>query len=181
MNHPDELLPTRLDRTIIYESPWVNLYRDKVALPSGRVIEQYHILDFGSGGVAVLVENQDRQILIERVARYPTGTVTWELPAGRIEAGETVLEAAEREVREETGYETQEHCQVYAYHLMDGWSNMTVHLVYCRVGERTGKGDGDEVQAIDWFSLEDLRQMIRRHEITDGFALVGILLHLIQV
>jgi 8-oxo-dGTP pyrophosphatase MutT (NUDIX family) len=179
MNHTDERLPTRLDRTVIYESRWVNLYRDKVALPTGRVIEHYHILDFGPGGVAILVENQDRQILMERVARYPTGTVTWELPAGWVEAGESVLEAAEREVREETGYETYEHRQVYTYHPMNGISNMTTHLVHCQAGRKCGHVDENEVRAIRWFSSEEISGMINRQEITDGYALVGLLLHLI--
>jgi ADP-ribose pyrophosphatase len=175
-----ERLPTRLDRTVIYESPWVNLYRDRVALPSGQVIEQYHLLDFGRGAVAVIVEDDQGKILLERVARYPTGTVTWELPAGRIEADEPVLDAAQREVLEETGYQTGEHKLIYVYHPMNGISNMTVHVVHCRAGRGSGQWDENEVAGFGWFTVEELRRMIRRGEITDGFALLGLLLHLSQ-
>jgi ADP-ribose pyrophosphatase len=174
----DAMLPTRLDRTVIYESPWVNLYRDRVALPSGQVIEQYHLLDFGPGAVTVIVENDHSQILMERISRYPTGMISWELPAGRIEAGETILEAAQREVLEETGFETIEHRQIYTYHPMIGISNMTVHLVHCRAGHGSGVWDKNEVDGFAWFSADELRGMIQRGEITDGFALVGLLLHL---
>jgi 8-oxo-dGTP pyrophosphatase MutT (NUDIX family) len=171
------MLPTRLDRTVIYESPWVNLYRDRVALPSGHILEQYHLLDFGRGSVTIVVENEQGQILMERVSRYPTGTTTWELPAGGIEADEPILAAAQREVLEETGYETTGHRQIYTYHPMNGISNMTVHLVHCRAGHGSGRWDENEVQGIKWFSVEELGEMIRRGEITDGFALVGLLVY----
>ena len=68
----DEKIPARLDRTVIYESRWVNLYRDKVELPSGHILEQYHVVDFGRGAVAVVVDNDRGQVLMERVSRYPT-------------------------------------------------------------------------------------------------------------
>ena len=174
-------LPTRLDRTIIYESPWVNLYRDRVALPSGGILEQYHLLDFGPGAVAVIVENDQGQILMEQVARYPTQTTSWELPAGRIEDGESILAAAQREVLEETGYETSEHRQIYIYHPLNGISNMTVHVVHCQVGRGSGVWDENEVERFGWFSADELRDMIRRGEISDGFALVGLLLHFNRV
>ena len=176
----EAILPTRLSRTVIYESPWVSLYRDRVALPSGQVIEQYHLLDFGRGAVTVIVENDQGQILMEQVARYPTGTTTWELPAGRIEADEPVLEAARREVLEETGYETGGHRQIYTYHPMNGISNMVVHLIHCRAGQGSGIWDVNEVDGFSWFSADELKGMIWRCEITDGFALIGLLLHLHQ-
>ena len=174
------MLPTRLNRTVIYESPWVNLYRDRVALPSGQVIEQYHLLDFGRGAVTVIVENDQGHILMEQVTRYPTGTTTWELPAGRIEPNESILEAARREVLEETGYQTSDHRQIYTYHPLNGISNMTAHLVHCLAGQGSGVWDKNEVDRSAWFSAEELKGMIRRGEITDGFALLGLLLHLHQ-
>jgi ADP-ribose pyrophosphatase len=155
----------------------VSLYRDRVALPSGHVLEQYHILDFGRGAVAVLVENDLGQLLMERVARYPTGMTTWELPAGHIDGDEAVLAAAEREVREETGYETHGHTEIYQFHPLNGISNMRVHVVRCRAGTRSGEIDDDEVAAIRWFDRQELAAMIERREIVDAFALIGLLLH----
>ena len=177
MNSQDELLPTRLGRTVIYECPWVNLYRDKIVLANGHIIDQYHYLDFGLGTVTAVVENEAGQILMERVSRYPSRTTSWELPAGSIEEEETPIVAAQREVREETGYETYDHQLIYRYHPMNGIANMTVYVIHCRSGQGSGQWDKNEVHDIRWFSPVELMDMIRRQEIPDGYALVGLLLH----
>lgn len=176
MSDPDDQAPVRRARTVLYESPWVNLYRDRVALPTGRIVEQYHFLDLGRA-VVVIVQDQEQRILLARVARYPTGTTTWELPAGGIEPGETALEAARREVLEETGHETAGHEEIYVYHPLNGISNQMASVVTCQAGERTGQVDLDEVCSIRWHSRDEIGDLLARREITDGFALVGLLLH----
>lgn len=174
----DDDLPRRLERTTLYESPWVTLHRDRVMMPNGHLIEQYHVIDLGHGAVAVLVENSEGEILLERVARYPTQNVSWELPAGGLEANETATEAAEREVTEETGYETTDHRLIYTYHPLNGVSGMTVYLVHCIVGARTGSIDTNGIEGTRWFSPLELESAVREGAITDGLALIGILLHL---
>ena len=177
MSPPDEL-PKRLSRVVIYESPWVNLYRDKVVMPNGHVIGRYHLVDLGRGAVAVIVENSEGRILMERVARHATGSVTWELPAGGIEEGEPILEAAGREVREETGYDAHDFEHLYVYNPLNGISNMKVHVVRCKAAQRGGSIDENEIQGVRWFSVDELGELIRKREITDGLALTGLLLHL---
>ena len=59
--------PRRLSREIIYESSWMNLYADKVEFPQGRIIDRHYFLDFKKEAVAVLVENDDEQILDDRI------------------------------------------------------------------------------------------------------------------
>ncbi|MGB0389642.1 MAG: NUDIX hydrolase, partial [Ardenticatenaceae bacterium] len=98
--------PKQLSRTVIYESPWVNLYVDQVRFPSGDVVDDYHIVDFKKDAVVVLVENEQQEVLFVHSYRYATDSLEWELPAGLIEAGEDPLETAQREVLEESGYQT---------------------------------------------------------------------------
>ncbi len=109
--------PKRLSRTVIYEDPWVNVYADRVQFPNGRVIDKHHLLEFESPSVVAVVENHLDQLLLVCVMHYTTGTETWELPAGGIETGESLVQAAQREVMEETGYTTIAHMrQHHAYH-----------------------------------------------------------------
>jgi ADP-ribose pyrophosphatase len=170
--------PKRLSRTVIYENPWVNLYVDKVQLPDGRIIEKHHLLDFEKEAVAVLVENPQRQILLVHAYRYTTDTIEWEIPAGVVEDGESVLEAAEREVWEESGYETTRHELIYTYYPMNGISNQVFHIVRCQAAEKTGDFDRNEVKEFKWISRQEAQEMVKNKLVKDGFSLAALLLYL---
>ncbi|MBK8047951.1 MAG: NUDIX hydrolase [Anaerolineales bacterium] len=134
--------PARLARETLYTSPWVNLHVDRVEFPGDRIIERHHFLEFPSKSVGVLVENEANHLLLVEAYRYVTGTVEWEIPAGHIDGGETVLAAAEREVSEEGGYATAGHRLVYSFYPIPGIGDALHHVVYCRsvgqVGTLTG-------------------------------------------
>jgi len=170
--------PERLSRTVVYENPWVSLYVDKVQLPGGRVLDEHHVLHFGHEAVAVLVEDDRQQLLLVNVYRYVTDTVEWEVPAGVIEDGEAALDAARREVREESGYETADHELLYTYCPMYGIADEVFHIARCRATKKLGDFDRNEVRAFRWASREEIRKMIGDGSIKGGFSLTALLLHL---
>ncbi len=170
--------PERLARKVIYESQWVNLYVDKVRFPNGLVLEDHHLLDFPLGAAAVIVENDESSIIFVRVCRYTAGTTRWEVPAGGLEAGESEIEAAKREVLEETGYTSHGHALIYSFYPMGGIANKLFHVVRCRVGERVQDFDQAEVSETRWCTKDEVRQMIRDKSISDGLSLVALLLWL---
>jgi ADP-ribose pyrophosphatase len=169
--------PKRLARKIVYESSWVNLYLDRVEFPGGNIVEEHHLLDFSRQSVAAIVENDRREILFVQAYRYTTESAEWEIPAGRIEVEEPVLEAARREVLEESGYTTDGHEIFYSYYPMYGIANQIFHLVRCRAVELAGEFDPEEIHQIGWFSREQALEMIRNRTIKDGYTLTGLLLH----
>ncbi|MEM7112632.1 MAG: NUDIX hydrolase [Chloroflexota bacterium] len=171
--------PKRLQRTVIYENPWVNLYVDKVLFPNGRLIDQHHFLDFEKEAVAVVVENAQNEILLVHAYRYITDTIEWEVPGGTMEKGETILEAAARETYEESGYETTNHRLIYTYHPLNGISNQVFHVVACQAGAQTGEFDRNEVKEFRWAAKEEVRGMIQQREMKDGFSLTAVLLTLL--
>lgn len=170
--------PKRLSRTTVYQSPWVNLYLDKVKFPNGHVIENFHVLDFDHTAVVAVMENELGNVLFTRIYRYTTDVTDWELPAGGVETGETVIEATKREVLEETGYASKNHRLVYSYYPMNGSANKLFHIVFCKAADKKQEFDPNEVLEVRWYTRNEIEQMIKDRVITDGFALTALLLWL---
>src|ERR1700682_5792156 len=87
------------ERTV-YESPWVSLALADVEVPGGGRFE-HHVVRMPGEAAAAVVRDQDRVLLIHR-HRFITDTWGWEIPAGRVEAGEDPMAAAAREPLQET-------------------------------------------------------------------------------
>jgi ADP-ribose pyrophosphatase len=174
------MLPKRLDRKILFTSPWINLCDDKVLMPSGKIIENYYQLDYLFESVVILLENSKKEICFIKSLRYSTQKEEWEIPAGGIEKNENVLMAAEREVKEETGFQTKALKLVYSFNPSNGVSNQTIHIVFGNIDEqnRPTDFDQDEVKEIHWFSTEKIKKLIAKNEIRDGVSLLPILLYL---
>ena len=167
--------PQRLNREVIYENPWVNLNIDKVRFPGGRVIERHHILEFDRQAVAAVVQDDAGRFLLVHAYRYTTDRVEWEVPAGGVDPGEALEAAIQREIWEETGYQTESPQLLYSYNPMNGIANMIFHILYCKAGQKTGEPDLNEVQEARWFTKDEILEMIRGKEMMDGYTLTALL------
>ncbi|TCD48523.1 NUDIX hydrolase [Chlorobium sp. N1] len=95
---------TTLSTEYLHREPWLTLRRDRVRLQSGRIIEDYYVQEFPPW-VNVIAVRKDGKIVLIRQYRHGIGGVFYELPAGvHDREGESLMEAAQRELREETGY-----------------------------------------------------------------------------
>ena len=92
-----------LDREYIIRRPWLTARRDKVELPDGRINEEYYVLEYPDW-VNVIAITQEGQFIMEQQYRHGLEVNSIELPCGVMEKGEQPLEAAQRELLEETGY-----------------------------------------------------------------------------
>ena len=171
----DDQKPQRLARTTIYENPWVTLHVDRVRFPGGRIIEAHHLLHFDKEAVAAVVEDAEGRVLLVEAYRYVVDSVQWEVPAGSIDPGETAIEAAAREVREESGYATTGHEHAAAFEPINGIGDKVHHLVWCRAVGEPGGFDTNEVRAVRWVSRQEIEEMLRRGQVRDGYTLTGLL------
>ena len=92
-----------LESEYLIKRPWLTARRDHLLLSDGREIPEYYVLEYPDW-VNVIAITKDEQFVMERQYRHGAGCTCYELPCGVVEEGETPLEAAQRELEEETGY-----------------------------------------------------------------------------
>ena len=92
-----------LESTRLFERPWLTVRKDKVELPSGQVNDEFYVLEYPDW-INVIAITEDGLFVMEKQYRHGIGEMSYEICAGVIEEGETPLEAAKRELLEETGY-----------------------------------------------------------------------------
>lgn len=165
-----------LSRRVVYDGgEWVDMQRVDVRLPDGSVGRDIHLVHYKHPAVGVVPIGEDNGILLIDHYRFQTETRGWEIPAGKVEAGETPEQAAGRELREETGHRAALLKFVGKYHPMIGASNQTFHIYVARGVTRSGEiEDTNEVMGLKWFSRDEVRAMIARNEILDGLSLTAL-------
>ena len=92
-----------LESEYLVRRPWLTARRDRLGLPDGRIIPEYYVLEYPDW-VNVIAITKDGQFVMERQYRHAARKISLELPCGVMEEGETPLEAAQRELLEETGF-----------------------------------------------------------------------------
>jgi ADP-ribose pyrophosphatase len=105
----------------------------------------------------------------------PARDYLWELPAGKIDPGESALQAAKRELKEETGFKASQWTKLVTFFPSPGFLAEQV-TIYLATGLKDGKSDpqGDERINHQWFTVRELEKMILAGEIIDAKTIVGL-------
>ena len=157
----------------IYEGKILNLRKDKVSVIGGNT--SYREIVEHSGGATMAAVTADGKMLMVKQFRKPAGKVMLEAPAGKLEPGEDPLEAAKRELKEETGYTAANVRKLCAFYSSVGYSEEVLTLYLC-TDLTPGETDFDENEAIDNVEvpLDELYRMAVAGEIDDAKTLIAI-------
>ena len=98
-----ERKPQVLSSEYLFRRPWLTVRRDSLKLPNGKLNPEFYVLEYPSW-VNVTAITEDGMFVMIRQYRHGLGQVGIELCAGVVEEGEAPLDAARRELEEETGY-----------------------------------------------------------------------------
>jgi ADP-ribose pyrophosphatase len=164
-----ELKPWQVldSREVFQAPPWIRVSRQKVRLPNGRVVEDYHQVQLNDFAV-IVAQTSDGKILVERQYRHGIGKVTLVLPAGGLKAGEDPLPAAQRELQEETGYVSGDWRSLGQFAVSASYGCATMHLfVAGDIRKISEPDDGDlEEMEILLMTREELQAAIRSGEMS---------------
>ncbi|HEY1468943.1 MAG TPA: NUDIX hydrolase [Candidatus Acidoferrum sp.] len=173
----DQGMAKILKSEIVYQGPVFGVRRDEVLEPGGLRTTREVITHPGS--VVVLPVLPNKRIVLIRQYRHATRQYLWELVAGRMDEGESVEEAAARELLEETGYRAKRFKVFLDVFPTPGFLEERMYILLAE-GLTEGEAEPEEDEKIEVrsYSLKELKQMIQKNELRDAKSIAGILYYL---
>ena len=134
-----------------------------------------------AGSAVMMAVDDEKRILLVRQYRLPAAKYLWELPAGKIDEGETAAQAAKRELIEETGYRAKKWSVVIKYFASPGFLGEWMQIYLAR-DIRTGEAklEPDETLEVFRLRLSEALALIAQNKIHDGKTIIGLTLYATQ-
>jgi 8-oxo-dGTP pyrophosphatase MutT (NUDIX family) len=158
----------------IYKNEWLRLREDQVVTPGGKrgiysVIEK-------SPAIAIVPLTKNQETYLIGQYRYALNTYSWEIPEGGADSGESNLEAAKRELKEETGLEALQWTYLESLYTSNSVMNEVGHIY---LAEDLTEGDSEPEHTEDLSVIKipfmDLYQKVLDYEIKDALAIIGVM------
>ena len=170
-----------VDAEVVYQGAFLRVRKDRARLPDGSVHGREWVVH--PGAAAMLAVGDDGRVLVVRQYRYAMQRAYVELPAGKIDPGETPLQTARRELLEETGYTAREWSHLTQIHPAIGFSNELLDIFVARGLEAHPQGndlDPGEMIEVEWVTLDWLLDALRAGHLPDVKTHIAVL-HLQQI
>ena len=154
-----------------------NLVVDEIEYSSGR--RGVREVAEHPGGSVVVPMLDDKTVLLIRQFRYPIKELIYELPAGKLDAGEDPMRCAARELQEETGYKAEHLTKLTAIYTTPGFCTEKLHIYLATGLQQLPSGqqlEEGENLTLETCSLKDAVSMIEQGKIIDGKSICGLLL-----
>ena len=176
----DKEKATLLSSKVVYQGPLFRVLHDKLIEPGGKPSERDIIRHNGSVVILAIDSSKSRKnpwIVIERQYRHAANQFLWELPAGKLEAGEDPLAGAQRELAEETGYHAKKWKPLVEYYASPGFLGESMK-VFVAEGLQAGDAHPEDDEEIEFrlVKLSEVLKMIEKGAILDGKTLTSVML-----
>ena len=163
-----------MNRRAVYSGKIVKLHVDTIRQESGEPTIREVVLH--PGGVAAVPVLDNGKIVLIRQFRYPLGKYIWEIPAGKLDSGQTPRDTIARELEEEIGYTARTLTEICSFYSSPGFCDEVIHLFVARdmVPCMRRPETGEHITPVSR-PLDECLKMIALGEIIDGKSVIGIL------
>lgn len=167
--------PQVIESEYVIKRPWLTARRDKLLMPDGTVNPEFYVLEYPSWVNVIAITGEGKFVMV-RQYRHGLGQIGTELCAGVVEDGEAPLEAAKRELMEETGFaggEWELQC------VISGNPSTTNNLTYCFLAKNVVPTDTQHLDATEDISVvllsrDELLDMLKRDELKQALMVAPL-------
>jgi ADP-ribose pyrophosphatase len=168
-----------LSSQVSYEGSLFRVLSDQIREPNGKLVRRDIIRHNGSVVILAIDKSKSRKdplVLIERQFRHAAQQYLYEVPAGKMEEGEDHLDAAKRELLEETGYQAKKWTKLVKYFASPGFLGEWMQ-VFLAEGLTPGEAHPEEDESLElmFVPLSELLRLIEADRIRDGKTLISVL------
>lgn len=162
-----------IDRTVIYNGKIIDLEVHDIELPDGSTSKRELI--YHNGAVAVCAVTPENEVLLVKQFRKPIEKPLLEIPAGKLESGEDRIEAAKRELQEETGYIASDLELITDMYGSPGFSSEKLTIYFAnQLTEGEMNLDEDEFVELHKLPIKDVKSMLDNKEIADAKTIIAL-------
>jgi ADP-ribose pyrophosphatase len=157
----------------VYTCRLFTVTEDEAVDPKSKFEIKRSVIRHNGSAVMMAVDDKKR-ILLVRQYRLPADKYLWELPAGKVDDGETPIQAARRELIEETGYRARKWEKLAAFYPSPGFlaERMTIYLATKLTAGDAAPMDDERIET-RWYKKKELAKMIRSGKIEDAKTIIG--------
>ncbi|HJT73423.1 MAG TPA: NUDIX hydrolase [Chitinophaga sp.] len=157
-----------------YDNKWIQVTEHQVLNPSGGK-GIYGVVHFKNAAVGVIALDEQNNTYLVGQFRFPLEQFSWEIPEGGGAEGEDTLEAAKRELLEETGLVARSWVPIVKMHLSNSVCDEAGIIYLAReLEQRAAEPEETEQLVTKKVSFEEAYQMVKRYEITDSLSVAAI-------
>ena len=175
----EHVTPGKIDSKRVYDGRVISVDLDTVRFPNGSTGTLEIVRHPGASAVVPFLTDplgEDPQILLLKQYRYAAAGYLYEIPAGKLSPGEDPKHCAERELKEETGCDSERIDFLTTIYTTPGFTDERIHLF---MATELVRGDTahetDEFMTVEAVTLSRALQLIKEGSISDGKSIIGIL------